>query len=167
MKRLILSLLFLCAAGAAAAQNYIVVDSEKIFKSLADYNDAIARLDAMGEQEQKNVDAKFAQVETLYNNYMRIKHTLSATAQQAQEEQILQREQEAQKYQESVFGTEGTLMKKRIELIQPIQKRVFAAIESYAKAAGADLVLDSASNPTLLYRSAAVDKTQEIINALK
>ena len=167
MKRLILSLLFLCAAGAAAAQNYIVVNSEKIFKSQTDYNEALARIDEMGEQEQKNVDARFAQTEALYNNYMRIKHTLSDSARQAHEQQILQSEQEAQKYQEAVFGTEGTLMKKRIELIQPIQKRVFAAIESFAKAAGADLVLDSASNPTLLYCSEGVDKTQEIIDALK
>ena len=38
-------------------------------------------------------------------------------------------------------------MKKRIELIQPIQKRVFDAIANYAAQNGYELVLDAASTP--------------------
>ena len=58
-------------------------------------------------------------------------------------------------------------MKKRIEMIEPIQKKVVAAIEAYAKQAGADVVLDSANNPTLLYNNPAVERTQQVIDALK
>ena len=58
-------------------------------------------------------------------------------------------------------------MKKRIELIKPIQERVFAAIEAYAKEIGAEVVLDSSNNPTLLYNAASVERTQQIINRLK
>ena len=83
------------------------------------------------------------------------------------EERKLEKEKEAQEYQESLFGQEGTLMKKRIEMISPIQKRVFAAIETYAKQAGADLVLDSANNPTLLYTNPSVERTQQLIDMLK
>ncbi len=57
-------------------------------------------------------------------------------------------------------------MKKRQELIQPIQKRVFDTIERYAKQAGADLVLDASNNPTLLYHTERIDRTQQIIDAL-
>ena len=52
-------------------------------------------------------------------------------------------------------------------MIEPIQKQVFAAIEAYAKQAGADMVLDSANNPTLLYTAPGVDRTQQVIDALK
>jgi len=58
-------------------------------------------------------------------------------------------------------------MKKRVEMITPIQKRVFATIETYAKQVGADLVLDSANNPTLLYNNPSVERTQQVIEALK
>ena len=58
-------------------------------------------------------------------------------------------------------------MQKRLELIQPIQKRVFAAIEAYAGQAGADLVLDSASNPTLLYNAPKLDQTEGVIKRLE
>lgn len=167
MKRLILLAALLLTASTIAAQNYIVVDSEKIFKSIEAYNQAISDLDELAKQYQSQVDGKFAGVELLYNNYVSQKAQLSASARQAREDAILEKEKEAQQFQESLFGTDGALMKKRLELIQPIQKRVFAAIEAYAKQAGADLVLDSANNPTLLYSNPAVERTQQVIEQLK
>ena len=167
MKRLILIAAFLLTAGALSAQNYIIVNSEKVFKSVEAYNTAISDLDSLAKQYQEQVDAKFDEVETLYNNYMAQKASLSASARQAREALILAREKEAQQFQESLFGQEGVLMQKRLELIQPIQKRVFAAIEAYAGQAGADLVLDSSNNPTLLYNNPSVERTQQVIDALK
>ena len=106
-------------------------------------------------------------MEKLYNSYQQQKASLSATTRQQWEEVILEKEQQANQYQEELFGQEGTLMKQRVEKIKPIQEKVFAAIEAYAKQVGADVVIDSSNNPTLLYRSAAVDRTDAVIAALK
>ena len=168
MKRLTLILAFaLSAVGFAAAQNTAVVNSEKIFKSIDAYNEAIKQLDQMAEQYQKDVDEKFKAVEDLYNAYMQRKSTLSQASQQANEENILKMEKEATDFQESIFGTDGTLMKRRIELIQPIQKQVFGAIETYATEHNIDMVVDIAQNATMLYYSPDVDHTQDIIDMLK
>lgn len=168
MKRLILTMVtVVVAVMAVSAQNYIVVNSEKIFKSLDSYNNAITELDRLAESYQQQVDAKFKEVETLYNSYMSRKNTLSATTQATMENQILAKEQEAVKFQESIFGTDGTLMKKRIELIQPIQQRVFKSIEEYSQAGGYDLVLDVAQNAEVMYYSPKADHTQAIIERLK
>ena len=43
----------------------------------------------------------------------------------------------------------------------------FVAIEKYAREQGCDLVLDSASNATMLYCSPAVNHTEQIIALLK
>lgn len=167
MKRLILIAAFVLTAGTLSAQNYIIVNSEKVFKSLDAYNTALSTLDKLAEQYQDQVDAKFAEVETLYNNYMNQKASLTAATRQSREDAILAKEKEAQNYQESLFGNEGMLIKKRVEMIEPIQKQVFATIEAYAKQSGADIVLDSANNPTLLYSNPKVDRTQQVIDALK
>ena len=167
MKRLILIAAFVLSAGTLAAQNYIIVNSEKVFKSIDAYNTALSTLDKLAEQNQDLVDAKFAEVETLYNNYMNQKASLTAATRQARENDILAKEKAAQEYQETLFGNDGTLMKKRIEMIEPIQKQVFSAIEAYAKQVGADVVLDSANNPTLLYSNPSVDRTQQVIDVLK
>lgn len=167
MKRLILTLAAAAAvSGAAFAQNYMVVDSEKIFKSIDEYNTALTTLDAMAQTYQQQVDARFQKVEALYDAYQSQKEYLSEEERARREQQILDKEQEASSYQEGIFGQEGALMKKRIELIEPIQKRVFGAIERYAKANGFDLVIDKASNPTLLYHSKGVDRTDAVIKNL-
>lgn len=155
------------SVAAVSAQNYMVVDSEKIFKSIASYNSALEQIDNLAEQYQTKVDAKFQEVEKLYNSYIQQRASLSEASRQQREQQILQLEQQATEYQESIFGTEGELMKKRMELIQPIQKRVFDAIEQFSTQYGYDLVIDISANPTVLYYSSKVDFTQKIINALK
>lgn len=168
MKRIILTVMFaLATLGIASAQKYCVIDSEKVFRSLDEYNKAMTQLDELGKSYQTAVDNKFKSVETLYNNYMAQRNNLSASSRAALEQQILQKEEEAQKYQQELFGEEGMLMKKRIELIKPIQEKVFAAIEAYAKANGYELVLDKASNASILYFGSAVDHTDKIIEELK
>ena len=168
MKRLILTLaLMLGFAVAAQAQSYAVVNSEKIFKSIESYNAAITELDKLAGEYQEQVDEMFEQVEKFYNTYMERRNQLNAASQQANEEKILEMEKEATEFQESIFGTDGELMKKRLELIQPIQQKVFAAIEEYAAAKGIDMIIDSAQNATMLYHSAKADHTQAVIDLLK
>lgn len=167
MKRLFCILVFAAATCTATAQNYMVVNSEKLYKSIDAYNSAIAELDKLAETYQGEVDAKFSEVESLYNTYMGQKNSLSAVARQARENAILEKEQEANAYQQSIFGPDGTLMKKRIEAIQPIQKRVFDAIARYAQENGFDLVLDTTNNPTLLYNAPGADRTEALIDYLK
>ena len=168
MKRVISALVaILFCAGVASAQKYIVVDSEKIFRSIADYNTAMTTLDKLAKQYQAKVDEAYAEIESYYNTYMSQRASLTESQRKEHENTSLAKERAAAQFQESVFGNEGVMMKKRIELIQPIQKRVFAAIDNYAKAGGYDLVLDSASNATMLYHSEAVNQTDKIIELLK
>ncbi len=168
MKRIIVTALAIFAClGVASAQNYMVVDSEKIFKSINEYNTALTELDNLAKTYQQQVDAKFEAVEALYNNYQQQKANLSSAARSAREQAILSKEQEATLFQESIFGNDGTMMKKRIELIQPIQERVFKTIAAYSQANGYDMVVDIASNATLLYYSPKVDKTEEIVKIVK
>ena len=168
MKRTILALLFaLATLGIASAQKYCVIDSEKVFKSLDEYNKAMTALDELGKSYQAEVDSKYKSIETLYNSYMQQKASLSAASRASIEQQILQKEEEAQKYQQQLFGENGKLMEKRVELIKPIQTKVFGAIEAYAKANGYDLVLDKASNASILYFNNAIDHTAQVIEQLK
>lgn len=168
MKRIIIALAaIVIGLGSASAQKYIVVDSEKIFRSIAQYNSAISTLDAMARDYQSKVDAAYAKVESMYNTYVSQKQSMTEAARVAQEQAILAEERKVAEYQESIFGNDGLMMKKRIELIQPVQQKVFKAIDDYAKSGGYDMVLDTAANAAMLYHSEAVDHTNKIIELLK
>ncbi len=168
MKRLVVFLVAIFASVTSlAAQNYMVVNSEQIFKSITAYNSALTELETLASRYQVSVDAKFSDVEQLYNTYMAQRNSLTAAQRTQRESDILKAEEDANEYQESIFSTEGELMARRIELISPIQSRVFETIESYAVTNGFDLVIDLSSNATVLYNSDRVNRTSEIINLLK
>lgn len=84
MKRILLLVLaFTAAIGSLSAQNYIVVNSEKVFKSIDEYNKALDTLDQLAKSYQQQVDLKFEEVEALYNNYKAQEMSLSASSRQA------------------------------------------------------------------------------------
>lgn len=168
MKKIILSALFLLFAWSGAqAQGYMFVNSETIFKSQADYNAAITKLDNLTKENQQKIDDTYAQIETMYNNYQAQKNYLSDLKRTAREEEIISLERQVKKFTEDVMGPEGTLMKERLSLIKPIQERIFGAINKYAEANGYTMVIDLVNNTTLLYYSPKLNKTDEIINLLK
>lgn len=167
MKKTVLLVTLLFAAAGAFAQGIMVVNTEKIFKAIPRYNEVITQIDKLGEQYQKNVDQAYANIEQMYNSYVSQKAYLDNATRQNREDAIIKREQEAGKYQESIFGPEGELMKKRVELIKPIQDVVFAAINKYAGDRGFTMVIDIANNPSVLYYVPTSDKTDEIINLVK
>ena len=167
MKRLIILVTLIFASLGAAAQTTIVINSEKVFKSIPAYTEAMTRLDKMAEQYQNEVQQKFTAVEMLFNQYQAHKAELSKAKSAEYEQAILLKEREAQEFQESVFGKDGILMQQRVELIQPIQKQVFAALDRYAAEVGADVVIDSSNNPTLLFNAQRVEHTERLIQYMK
>ena len=165
-KFLLVCVILLFAGGGVYAQNYIFVNSEKVFKSQADYNSAIAQLDTLAKQYQKNVEDASQMLEEAYGNYQVQRNYLSETKRATKEKELADLEKEVQQYQQDVLGPKGDLMKKRTELIKPIQERVFGAINSYAEAHQYTMVLDVVNNQTLLYYSPALDKRQDELRLL-
>ncbi len=168
MKKLILFIAVVCGGiSTLVAQNYMVVDSKAIFASVAEYNTALETIDELGKGYQAQVDAKFSEVESMYNSYMSRQSSMNNSERAVTQSRIERAEAEAVAYQESIFSQSGTLVKRRIEILTPIQERVFGAIESYAKSQGFDLVLDEATSPTVIYKSSKIDRTAVIIELLK
>ena len=94
MKKLLIiaALAVFAAAGTASAQNYMVVNTETIFKSMTAYNQAVEEMDAAAQQYQQNIDNAYAELEDMYETYMSQKASLSQSARQQREETILNNE---------------------------------------------------------------------------
>lgn len=166
-KSIILAVVFMSAVIAAKAQNYMVVNTETIFKSISEYNEAIESVDKEAGQYQQQIDDAFVEVEKMFNEYQAQKAYLSQSTREQREDAIINREKEINRFQEQMFGQNGELFKKRVELMKPIQDRVFSTINTYAESNGYELVLDIAANPSVLYYAPSADKTNAIIAILK
>ncbi len=165
-KSIFISVLALAMVWSASAQQKVaVINTQKVYKAIPAYTAAVAELDSLAKSYQKTVDEAYAKLEDMYNNYMVAKDGLSQDEQQSREQKILSSEQKITKYQESIFGTDGTIAKKQEELLKPFQEQVAAVVKQVAEQEGLDLVVDVAANPVPYY-SPAIDKTDQIINLI-
>lgn len=165
-KSIILSAIFALVSIGASAQNYAVVNSQKVYQSMEAYAAAVEEIDELATSYQNNIDEAYAKVEEMYQNYMVAKTSLSFEEQQAEEQNIINNEQKITTYQQNVFGTDGVLTKKQEELLKPFHDKVAKAINDYAVAKGYQMVIDIATT-ALPYYSPSIDITEEIIKLVK
>ncbi len=68
--------------------------------------------------------------------------------------------------QKQKFGPEGALFKKRQELVEPIQERVYSAIENFANDKGFDFVFDKGAASGMIFSNERYDKTDDVLTEL-
>ena len=167
MKKLTLTFLLVCAAVVSSmAQRFVYVDSEYILKHIPEYNSAQKQLDALSDQWQKDVDAKFADIEKLYKAYQADQVLLTDDMRKRREAEIVEKEKQAKEFQRQKFGFEGELFQQRSRLIKPIQERVAKAVQALAEDQQLDVVFDKGSDITMLYANARLDRSNEVITRL-
>lgn len=156
-----------CAhAQISGGQRIVYVDSEYIMNNIPEYGDAQSELEALSTNWQKEVKAAFDKVDEMYKKYQTEKLLLSEDQKQAREQAIINKEQEAKNLQMQYFGAEGQLFQKRTELVQPIQEKIYTAMQEIAQQKNYAFVLDLASGTSILYASDKNDISDDVLDQL-
>ncbi|MGD8428631.1 MAG: OmpH family outer membrane protein [Balneolaceae bacterium] len=103
----------------------------------SDWNNKLEQLKDEIDQLKEDFQAK----EILYTDELR------AQKQQEIQDKIRQRQQ----YMDQKFGEKGEYFQKQKELLEPIQRKVFNAINTVAQRQNFDFVFDRAQNSNMLY----------------
>ncbi len=165
MKKLSLTILMvLFMMTGAFAQRYAYVDTEYILFNIPEYNDAQNYLDELSQSWQDEIEAQFAEVSRLYENYQQEAVLLPQELKQKREDEIVAKEQQIRDMQRTKFGPDGELDQKRSELVQPIQEKVFNAIEKIAAEKNYDFVFDLAAGMSILYSNPNLDISDDILD---
>ena len=85
---------------------------------------------------------------------------------QRRESEIINKEKEAKELQRKRFGPDGDLFLKRKELIQPIQDKVFNAVNDFCQEKRYDVIFDKSSELIMLYSNPNLDKSDDILKML-
>ncbi|MBO4481136.1 MAG: OmpH family outer membrane protein [Bacteroidales bacterium] len=167
MKKMFLMVaVFLMVSATSFGQKYAYIDSEYILSNMPEYTEAQAELDRIAVEWQKEIEAQFKKIDSMYKKYQVEAITLPETMKQKRENAIIAAEAAAKDLQKKRFGKDGDLFKKREELVKPIQDRVFTAIEEYAKERGFAFVFDTAGSMTIVYADAKWDINDQVMQRL-
>jgi len=148
------------------AQKFAYVDSQYILDNLPEYTEAQAQLDEVSAQWQKEIETKFAEVDKMYQDYQAQAVLLPEDMKKKKEQEIVDKEKEAKNLQRQRFGQNGDLMKKRQELVKPIQEKVYNAIQEIATSNNYSVIFDKAGALTILFANPKYDISDEVLDNL-
>ena len=167
MKKIsLISLFFLFTSAAMAQQKFAYVDIDYILKSIPEYNEAQTRLDDITAQWQKEIDQKYTEIEKLYKQYQAEQVLLTEEMKQQRQKEIEDKEKAAKELQKKRFGYQGDLFLKRQELIQPIQDKVYDAIQKIAQTKALDFIFDKSSGTVMLYANTKHNISDQVLQSL-
>jgi outer membrane protein len=170
MKRTIHLTLVLAAAfllfQEASAQRIAFVNTKYILEQLPEYGTAQKELDRLSKQWQEEIDERYQQIKRLRDAFNAEAILLTEEMKRSRVEEMEKREREARDLQKKRFGPNGDLFKKRQELIQPIQDRVYNAIKEVAGTSYVAIFDLGSTNNNLLFASEKYDKSDSVLRKL-
>ena len=152
--------------GAVQAQRIAFVDTKYILSQMPEYAAAQQELDRNSKGWQKEIDDRWSQIQRLKDAFNAEAILLTEEMKKSRQEEIAKKEQEARDLQQKRFGVGGDLFKKRQELVQPIQDRIFDAVKEVAGTSYVAIFDIGGAGNNVLYASEKYDKSDSVLRKL-
>ncbi len=168
MKKSLLVISFvLLSCFVWSQQRYLFVDTEYILTNTPEYQLAQDALNNLAKDYQEELDLKHAAINELKSKMEIESVFLSPEMREKRIKEIKFKEYEVQKLQQLYFGANGQLYKKRQSLIQPIQEKIYQAVEELARKGNYGAVFDQAAKPSVvLWAQPKYDKSDKILEMI-
>lgn len=160
--------LLICMFGSLSmqAQKVAYVDIKYILSNMDDYKAAKAEVDQLSAKWQKELEAKYAAIEKMYSDYTVEEILLPEDIKKERKDAIFEAERIAKEYKKEKFGYEGELYKVQDQKVQPIQDRIYEAVEKMALEKKLDIIFDKSANSGMIYTNALFDRTEDVMGRL-
>lgn len=163
---ILIAILLLTSVQMGFSQRFAYVDSDYILNNIPDYLAAQEQLDKLATEWQKEIEARYEEVEALYRSYQNDRILMSEDMRKKRENEIVNMEAAAAELQRKYFGPEGELFQNQEELIRPIQDRVYKVIEKMANEGNYAVIFDTANSPTMLYTNPRNDLSDDVLKQM-
>lgn len=135
------------------AQNQKIgyVDTDAILSKIPEYQGIDQQLRLLSQEWKKELDSMQQQIERLKEDFEAREILYTEEVRKQKQEEIRRLVRQREQYMEQKFGSDGEYYRKQRELLEPIQRKVFDAINSVARSGGYDFVFDRAADTSLLF----------------
>ncbi|RIW16191.1 OmpH family outer membrane protein [Algoriphagus lacus] len=165
--KIVLLLLILLQAGPLAAQKFGYIDSEYILNKHPDYKviqDELLKLSTEWKKEAQSLDQE---IKELYTQLKAEEVLLTEEMYQQRLAEIKAKEKASQEFNSRIFGIEGQYYQKQAELLQPLQSKIYDAIERVSRRNNLAVLFDKAAGPSaIIYTDPRHDYSEFVLEEL-
>ena len=170
MKRVLLSIIALAvfATGTLAELKMGYIDSEVLKERLPEFRDAQRKLDQLRQDYENQAKDREAKLVKLQEDFRRQEMLMSEARKTELQAEFEGKVQQLQQFTQEKFGPEGELMRKNIELSEPIFKKINDKIQGMAEEGGYDFILDAAAPSSgLVFAEEKYDITEQLLELMQ
>ncbi|WP_181305039.1 OmpH family outer membrane protein [Rufibacter sp. XAAS-G3-1] len=158
--------LFFLFGQDVGAQRFGYIDSGFILQKMPAYATAQAEVEKLSQTWQKEIEGMRAELEKLQKSYQAEEILLTPDMKVKRQEELTRKDAEIREYQRKMFGFEGSLFKRRQELVRPVQDQLFEAVEKIVRQRGLNFMFDKSGDVVMLYTDPRHDYTEFVLEEL-
>lgn len=151
----------------ALGQKTGYIDSEYILNKHPDYKLIQDELTNISDQWKKQAQDLDKEIKDLYTQLKAEEVLLTEEMYQLRLQEINEKKKESQAFNSRIFGINGQYYQKQAELLQPLQSKIYDAIQRVTRRNNIGMLFDKASVPTgLIYTDPIHDYSEFVLAEL-
>lgn len=165
--KIVFLLLIMHQALPVAAQKFGYIDSEFILNKHPDYKIIQQELSTLSSEWKKEAQNLDKEIKELYVLLKAEEVLLTEEMYKQRVAAIKLKEKESQEFNSRIFGIDGQYFQKQSELLQPLQSKIYDAIERVSRKNNLAMLFDKASVPTgIIYTDPRHDYSEFVLEEL-
>ena len=143
------------------------IDSEVLKERLPEFREAQRKLDQLRQDYENQAKDREAKLMKLQDDFRKQELLMSEARKAELQADFEEKVRQLQAFTQEKFGPEGELMRKNIELSEPIFKKINDALKTLAEEEGYDFVFDAAAPSSgLVFAGENFDLTETLLESL-
>lgn len=157
----------ICVSITAAQDQKIgYVNTDQILAQMSEYQGIQEQLSTLSSEWNIQLEKMEQEIEQLKEDFEAKEILYTEELKKKKQQEIQNKVQQRQRYLDEKFGAEGEYFQKQKELLKPIQRKVFEAINKVANEQDFDFVFDRAQNSSMLFGEQDWNLNEEVLQEL-
>jgi len=149
------------------AQKFGYIDSEYVLNKHPDYKGVQQELEKLSNAWKKEAQDLDAEIKEMYIQLKAEEVLLTEEMYQKRMQEIQKKEKTSQEFNSRIFGINGQYFQKQAELLQPLQSKIYDAIERFSRKNNLAMLFDKASVPSgIIYTAPRHDYSEFVLEEL-
>lgn len=141
-------------------------ESDLILESIPEYNSIQQQLNLISAQWETEIQRMETEIRQLQEDFSAKEILYTDEIRNQREQEIENKIQAKETYVAQKFGPEGEYFARQKELLEPIQRQVFAAVRAVAQRQNYDFVFDRSGDIYIVYANNAYNLNELILEEL-